>query len=167
MEVCSDLRERSIRTPILMLTARGQTADKVTASSWGPMIIFTKPFETAELLARVVALLRRASQPPYAAGSVYKIGAMQVDFLKTEVLRDGKPVPLSAKEFKLLRYFIEHRGETLSRERLLSEVWGYDVAPSTRTVDVHVAWLRQKLESDPSQPELILTMHGLGYQFAA
>jgi two-component system, OmpR family, alkaline phosphatase synthesis response regulator PhoP len=167
MEVCRDLRERSIQTPILMITARGQTADKVTGLKLGADDYLTKPFETAELLARVEALLRRASQPSYSAGSVYKIGAVQVDFLKTEVLRDGKPVALSAKEFQLLRYFIEHRGETLSREQLLSEVWGYEVTPSTRTVDVHVAWLRQKLEADPRQPELILTMHGLGYKFAA
>ena len=167
MEICRDLRERSIQTPILMLTARSQIADKVTGLKLGADDYLTKPFETAELLVRIEALLRRASQPPYSAGSVHRFGALQVNFLKTEVLRDGKPVPLSAKEFQLLRYFIEHRGETLSREQLLSDVWGYDVTPSTRTVDVHVAWLRQKLESDPRQPELILTMHGLGYKFAA
>jgi two-component system alkaline phosphatase synthesis response regulator PhoP len=167
LDVCRDLRQRGIRTPILMLTARGQTADKVLGLEAGADDYLTKPFEMPELVARVEALLRRASQPPYHAGSVYEIGSLRVDLPRTEVSRDGELVPLSAKEFQLLRYFIEHRGETLSREKLLTEVWGYEAMPSTRTVDVHVAWLRQKLERDSKQPELILTIHGLGYKFAA
>ena len=167
LEVCRDLRQASILTPILMLTARGQTGDKVAGFRTGADDYLTKPFEMAELLARLEALVRRAAQPAHVAGAVYRFGSVQADFLKTEILRDGKPVSLSAKEFQLLRYFIEHRGDTISREQLLTDVWGYDVTPSTRTVDVHVAWLRQKLEPDPKQPRFILTVHGLGYKFTA
>jgi two-component system alkaline phosphatase synthesis response regulator PhoP len=165
LDVCRDLRQREIRTPILMLTARGETSDKVIGLRLGADDYLAKPFEMPELLARVEALLRRSSQPAYTGASTQQFGRIFVDFLKTEVTRDGKPLQLSAREFQLLRYFIEHRGELLSREQLLTEVWGYDVTPSTRTVDVHVAWLRQKLESDPKRPELILTVHGLGYKF--
>jgi two-component system alkaline phosphatase synthesis response regulator PhoP len=165
LEICRDLRQLGIETPVLMLTARGETSDKVEGLKLGADDYLTKPFEMPELLARLEALLRRAAQPIHTGGSVRQFGPLRVDFLRTEVTRDGLPVSLSAKEFHLLRYFIEHRGETLSRERLLSEVWGYSAVPSTRTVDVHVAWLRQKLERDPKQPEFILTVHGLGYKF--
>jgi len=165
LEICRDLRQLGIQTPVLMLTARGETSDKVEGLKLGADDYLTKPFEMPELLARLEALLRRAAQPIHTGGSVLQFGPLRVDFLRTEVTRDGLPVSLSAKEFHLLRYFIEHRGETLSRERLLSEVWGYSAVPSTRTVDVHVAWLRQKLERDPKQPEFILTVHGLGYKF--
>jgi two-component system, OmpR family, alkaline phosphatase synthesis response regulator PhoP len=166
LDVCRDLRQREIRTPIMMLTARGQTSDKVIGLRLGADDYLAKPFEMPELLARAEALLRRAAQPAYAGASIHQVGSIRVDFLKTEVTRDGRQIVLSAKEFQLLRFFVEHRGETVSREQLLSEVWGYDVMPSTRTVDVHVAWLRQKLERDPREPELILTVHGLGYKFA-
>ena len=127
-----------------------------------------------ELLARIEALLRRAGQtpgvPPAPAGSAgsarYVFGDVVVDVRKAEVTRDGAAVELSAKEFQLLRYFLEHRGATLSRDELLHEVWGYEHTPSTRTVDVHVAWLRQKFEANPKVPQIILTVHGLGYKFA-
>src|SRR5690606_9656255 len=116
------------------------------------------------LLARIEALLRRA--PAAAPGQErYRFGEVLVDVRRAEVTRDGRAVELSAKEFQLLRYFIEHRGATLSRDELLHEVWGYHAMPSTRTVDVHVAWLRQKLEPNPRVPQYILTMHGLGYKF--
>jgi two-component system, OmpR family, alkaline phosphatase synthesis response regulator PhoP len=166
LDVCRDLRQQAVLTPILMLTARGQTSDKVIGLRLGADDYLAKPFEMQELLARVEALLRRASQPAYTGASIHQFGAIRIDFLKTEVTRDGQTLLLSAKEFQLLRYFIEHRGETVSREKLLLEVWGYHVMPSTRTVDVHVAWLRQKLEHDPKEPKLILTVHGLGYKFA-
>lgn len=166
LDICRDLRQLGIETPVLMLTARGETSDKVEGFKLGADDYLTKPFEMSELLARLEALLRRAAQSIHTGGSVLQFGPLRVDFLRTEVTRDGLPVSLSAKEFHLLRYFIEHRGETLSREKLLSDVWGYGFMPSTRTVDVHVAWLRQKLERDPKQPELILTVHGLGYKFA-
>ncbi|MFB3776783.1 MAG: response regulator transcription factor [Bryobacteraceae bacterium] len=167
LDVCRELRRQAILTPILMLTARGETSDKVTGLKLGADDYLAKPFEMQELLARVQALLRRAAQPAYTGASSRQFGPIHIDFLKTEVTRDGRTVPLSAKEFQLLRYFVEHRGETITREQLLSEVWGYNVTPSTRTVDVHVAWLRQKLERDPKEPQLILTVHGLGYKFAA
>ena len=115
----------------------------------------------------VEALLRRGTRLTVGGPDFYDLGTLRVDLRRTEALREGKPVPLSTKEFQLLRYLIEHRGRTLGREELLKEVWGYTLAPSTRTVDVHVAWLRQKLEADPKQPKLILTVHGRGYKFAA
>jgi two-component system, OmpR family, alkaline phosphatase synthesis response regulator PhoP len=168
LDVCRDLRQRGIATPILMLTARGQTVDKVVGLKIGADDYLTKPFEMMELLARVEVLLRRA--PPaasaVAAGDVYQFGPIRADLRRTEVLRNGKPVALSAKEFQLLRYLLEHRGTTVSRETLLSEVWGYGGVTSSRTVDVHVAWLRQKLEEDPHQPQWILTVHGLGYKLS-
>jgi two-component system, OmpR family, alkaline phosphatase synthesis response regulator PhoP len=167
LDVCRDLRQAGIRTPILMLTARGETLDKVTGLRLGADDYLTKPFDVLELLARVEALLRRASQPAHAAASTFQFGQVRVDFLRTEVTRKGVPVSLSAKELQLLRYFLEHRSETLSREQLLADVWGYEVTPSTRTVDVHVAWLRHKLEDDPKAPRLIVTVHGSGYKFTA
>jgi two-component system alkaline phosphatase synthesis response regulator PhoP len=166
LDVCRDLRQANVRTPVLMLTARGETLDKVTGLKLGADDYLTKPFDMNELLARIEALLRRASQPANAAAPVYRFGGIQADFLRTEITRGGTPVLMTAKEVQLLRFFVEHRGETLSRERLLTEVWGYGVAPSTRTVDVHVAWLRQKLEDNPKSPKYILTVHGLGYKFA-
>jgi two-component system alkaline phosphatase synthesis response regulator PhoP len=163
MDVCRELREQGVLAPIVMLTARDQTKDKVLGLKLGADDYLTKPFEMAELLARIEAQMRRASMP--RASRVFQTGSLRVDFARTEVLRDGRAVQLSAKELHLLQYFVEHRSETLSRERLLADVWGYVSTPNTRTVDVHVSWLRQKLEADPKQPELILTVHGLGYKF--
>jgi len=166
-DVCEELRERGFSTPILMLTARGQMDDKVKGLKIGADDYLTKPFEMPELLARVEALLRRGKGAGYDGPDFYDFGPLHIDMRHTEVLRDGSPTPLSTKEFQLLRYLIEHRGRTMSREDLLKDVWGYASAPSTRTVDVHVAWLRQKLESNPKQPKLIITVHGQGYKFAA
>jgi two-component system alkaline phosphatase synthesis response regulator PhoP len=166
-DVCQELRKRDVRTPILMLTARGQVVDKVVGLKIGADDYLTKPFEMPELVARIEALLRRASTPatrPIA--DQHQFGEVEVDFRKAEVRRAGEPIDLSAKEFQLLRYFIEHRGATLSRDELLNEVWGYNSLPSTRTIDVHVAWLRQKLEPNPRHPQYILTVHGMGYKFA-
>lgn len=164
-DVCRDLRQQSVPTPILMLTARDQIIDKVLGLKLGADDYLTKPFDTLELLARVEALLRRAAPNSTAtANSVHRIGAVRVDLRSTSVWRDGKLVELATREFELLRYFVEHRGETISRERLLTEVWGYAAAPNTRTVDVHVAWLRQKLEENPKQPKLIITVPGFGYR---
>lgn len=162
-DICRDLRRQGDSTPILMLTARGQTMDKVMGLKIGADDYLTKPFETPELLARLEALRRRSAGP--AAGPTYQFEDVKVDFRSTEVRRGGEALQLSAKEFQLLKYFIEHRNETLSREVLLHEVWGYESTPSTRTVDVHVAWLRQKVETDAKRPKLILTVHGLGYKF--
>ena len=167
-DVCRTLRQKGIQTPILMLTARGQVIDRVVGLKLGADDYLVKPFEMAELLARVEALLRRTSTPPAPSGTAtesYRFGDIAVDFRRAEVTKGGKPLELSAREFKLLRYFIEHRGAALTRDELLNEVWGYNAMPSTRTVDVHVAWLRQKLEDNPRHPEYIHTVHGLGYKF--
>jgi two-component system alkaline phosphatase synthesis response regulator PhoP len=165
-DVCRDLRRLGVITPILMLTARGQLVDKVVGLKLGADDYLTKPFEMMELLARVEALLRRApASTPASQIEIYQFGPIKVDFRRAEIERDGDKLDLSAKEFHLLRYFIEHREATLSRDELLNEVWGYDAMPTTRTVDVHVAWLRQKLEPNPRHPQYILTIHGMGYKF--
>lgn len=163
-DVCRDIRMSGNVVPIIMLTARGQTVDKVLGLKIGADDYVTKPFDAGELLARIEALLRRANIP--ATAGVQRFGSVQVDLRGTTVTRDGNVVPLSAREFQLLRYFVEHRGTTLSRDVLLKEVWSYSTEAFTRTVDVHVASLRQKLEEDPKKPTLIVTVPGLGYKFA-
>jgi len=168
MDVCRTLRQRGLQTPILMLTAKGQVVDKVVGLKLGADDYLVKPFEMAELLARVEALIRRSSSKDAAAAATpdsYRFGDISVDFRKAEVTKSGQPLDLSAREFKLLKYFVEHRSAALTRDELLNEVWGYNAMPSTRTVDVHVAWLRQKLEDNPRHPQYILTVHGLGYKF--
>ena len=164
-EVCRELRSRGVETPVLMLTARSQVVDRVVGLKLGADDYLTKPFEMIELLARVEALLRRGRAPVTPAGT-YSFGDVRVDFRRAEVYRDGEPLPLSALEFKLLAYFIENRGALLTRDEMLDKVWGYDAMPVTRTVDVHVGSLRQKLERNPSRPEFILTVHRRGYRFA-
>ena len=168
MDVCRTLRQRGLLTPILMLTAKGQVVDKVVGLKRGADDYLVKPFEMAELLARIEALIRRSANATASAaptGENYRFGEIAVDFRKAEVTKAGEILDLSAREFKLLKYFFEHRGAALTRDELLNEVWGYNAMPSTRTVDVHVAWLRQKLEDNPRHPQYILTVHGLGYKF--
>ncbi|HLG59988.1 MAG TPA: response regulator transcription factor [Vicinamibacterales bacterium] len=167
-DVCRTLRQRGIQTPILMLTARGQVVDRVVGLKLGADDYLVKPFEMAELLARVEALIRRGATQAAAVGvtgETFRFGEVTIDFRKAEVSKTGLQLELSAREFKLLKYFVEHRGAALSRDELLNEVWGYNAMPSTRTVDVHVAWLRQKVEENPRHPQYILTVHGLGYKF--
>jgi two-component system alkaline phosphatase synthesis response regulator PhoP len=163
-DVCRDLRQRGIQTPVIMLTARGQVVDKVVGLKLGADDYLTKPFEMMELLARIEALLRRVPVEQISSDA-YQFGSVRVDFRAAEVFRNGEEIELSAREFQLLRYLIAHRGSTLSRQELLNEVWGYNAMPSTRTVDVHIAWLRQKLETNARRPQFILTVHGLGYKF--
>ena len=164
-DVCRDLRRSGRQTPILMLTARGMLADKVVGLKLGADDYLTKPFEMMELLARIEALLRRAPATSGGSGDTVVFGDVRVDFRSAEVEREGRPVDLSAKEFALLRCFVENRGVVLSRDELLNRVWGYDAMPTTRTVDVHVAGLRQKLEANPRHPRFIVTVHGMGYRF--
>ena len=164
-DVCRDLRQQGVATPILMLTARGQVVDKVVGLKLGADDYLTKPFEMIELLARIEALLRRAVAASPHTPNAYQFGDVRIDFRRAEVVRGGEPVELSAKEFQLLRYFVEHAGAVLSREELLNKVWDYAALPTTRTVDVHVSWLRQKLEPNPRRPQHILTVHGMGYKF--
>jgi two-component system alkaline phosphatase synthesis response regulator PhoP len=166
-DVLRDLRQQGVDTPVIMLTARGQVVDKVVGLKLGADDYLTKPFEMMELLARIEARLRRAPPPATIDAEAYRFGTIQVDFRKAEVTRDGAAINLSAREYQLLRYFIEHRGATISRDELLNQVWGYNAMPNTRTVDVHVAWLRQKIEPNPKHPQYILTAHGLGYRFVA
>jgi two-component system alkaline phosphatase synthesis response regulator PhoP len=163
-DVCRDLRQKGLQTPILMLTARGQVIDRVLGLKLGADDYVTKPFEMAELLARIEALLRRSRTLTSSAGA-FAFGDVEVDFRSAEVRRRGVLVELSGLEMKLLRYLVEHRGAVLTRDELLEKVWGYDATPVTRTVDVHVASLRQKLEKNPARPEHIVTLHGLGYKF--
>jgi two-component system alkaline phosphatase synthesis response regulator PhoP len=166
-EVCRQLRQNRLEMPILMLTARTLVVDKVVGIKMGADDYVTKPFDFAELLVRLEALLRRSRVPPQPPKGSFRFGSIQVNIRQAEVIRDGQLVALSAREFKLLRYFIEHRGATISREELLHQVWGYEAISCTRTVDIHVAWLRQKLEDNPKYPEWILTVRGLGYKFTA
>ncbi|MBA2306507.1 MAG: response regulator transcription factor [Acidobacteria bacterium] len=164
-DVLKELRKRNVETPVIMLTARGQVVDKVVGLKLGADDYVTKPFEMVELLARIEAKLRRAPVTPHPTLG-YQFGGIRVDFRRAEVTKEGAALELSAREFQLLKYFIEHRGATLTREELLNEVWGYNAMPSTRTVDVHVAWLRQKIEPNPRHPQFVLTVHGMGYKFA-
>lgn len=165
-DVCRDLRQRGINVPILMLTARGQVVDRVVGLKIGADDYLVKPFEPIELLARMEALLRRSPPAlPNNSADFYHFDQIRVDFRRAEVKRNDVPVELLPKEYKLLCYLIEHRDTILSRDQLLDEVWGYDAIPTTRTVDVHIAGLRQKLEPDPRHPKYILTVHSLGYKF--
>ena len=166
-EVCRKIRDAGLITPVLILTARGQTSDKVTGLKIGADDYVTKPFNMLELMARVEALLRRAPIRPAAQSAGIDFGSIHLDLMGTETTRDGKPIGLSAREFQLLRYLVERRGATISREELLKQVWGYSADMYTRTVDVHIAGLRQKLEDYPKQPQFILTVQGLGYKFRA
>ena len=166
-EVCRQLRQQRLDVPILMLTSRSLVIDKVVGLKLGADDYVTKPFDFAELLVRVEALLRRARVEPPPPQGAFRFGSIQVNIRQAEVIRDGRLIVLSAREFKLLRYFIEHRGATIGREELLSRVWDYDSVSSTRTVDIHVAWLRQKLEDNPKYPQWIQTVRGLGYKFTA
>jgi two-component system alkaline phosphatase synthesis response regulator PhoP len=164
-DVCRDLRQKGVTTPIIMLTARGQVIDKVLGLKLGADDYLTKPFDMLELAARIEVQIRRATAAGGGNRPSYRFGDVMVDFRKAEVTFRGRPIDLSAREFLLLKYFVEHREATLTRDELLNEVWGYHAMPSTRTVDVHVAWLRQKIEPNPKQPRYLLTMHGLGYKF--
>jgi DNA-binding response OmpR family regulator len=166
-DVCRAAREDRNPVPILMLTARGGLTDRVQGLMLGADDYLAKPFEPAELLARLVALLRRATPaaPASAECSMYRFGEVQVDVAGEHIVRDHRIVRLPPREFKLLHHFLRNQGRTLSRDELLNHVWGYESMPTTRTVDVHVGWIRQKIEPDPRQPRHLLTVHRRGYKF--
>jgi len=163
LDVCKQLKVKKPSLPIIMLTARGQEIDKVVGLELGADDYVTKPFSIRELMARVKAVLRRVSTQP--SPDIYRFSDVEVNVRANEVLRNGDRVELSAKEFALLAYFIAHPAETLTRDRLLDAVWGYENYPNTRTVDAHIVHLRQKLEPNPEEPRFILTVHGSGYKF--
>jgi two-component system alkaline phosphatase synthesis response regulator PhoP len=165
-DVCRELRARSNATPIVMLTARSAETDKVLGLELGADDYVTKPFSITELLARVRAVLRRAgSQKTAAMSDTVRIGEIDIDF-KLHQARKGKTrIEFTAREFDLLRYFVQHTGQVVTREQILNEVWGYEEFPTTRTIDNFVAKLRQKIERAPHAPEHILTIHGSGYKF--
>ncbi|MFZ4985587.1 MAG: response regulator transcription factor [Blastocatellia bacterium] len=164
-DILRDLRQQGNTTPAIMLTARGQVIDRILGLKLGADDYLTKPFDMGELLARIEAILRRVVATEQPIAETYAFGDVRIDFSRAEVTRSGQPVELAAREYHLLRYFIENREKILTRDKLLDEVWGYDAMPVTRTVDVHVGLLRQKLEPNPRQPRYFLTIHGLGYKF--
>lgn len=163
LDVCRDIRQAGLAIPILMLTALHQTSDKIVGLKLGADDYVTKPFKAVELLARVEVLLRRV--PVRSGAGVFQFGPMRVDFRRCQVTLDEKPVALTDREFRLLQYMIERTGRGVTRSELLKKVWGYESDAATRTIDAHVASLRQKLEADSRHPEFILTVPGLGYKF--
>jgi DNA-binding response OmpR family regulator len=165
-DVCRELRARGTATPVVMLTARSQETDKVLGLELGADDYVTKPFSITELLARVRAVLRRtAARPAGAPPETYRIGDLEIDFRMHQARRGKQRVEFTAREFELLRYFVSHIGQVVTREQILNEVWGYEEFPTTRTIDNFVAKLRQKIERAPHAPEHILTIHGSGYKF--
>lgn len=167
-EVCRTLRQES-PVPILMLTARDEELDKLLGLELGADDYLTKPFSMRELLARVKAMLRRVEMSRPGAGNEshrpLRDGDLEVDLVSHGASLAGSPLHLKPKEFDLLAFLMSHRGRAFSRDQLLEQVWGYDYAGDTRTVDVHVRWLREKVEADPSRPELVETVRGVGYRF--
>jgi DNA-binding response OmpR family regulator len=164
LDVCRQIRSDGHKLPIIMLTSRGQEIDKVLGLKLGADDYITKPFGFLELMARVEALLRRSAGRNDAAES-YQFGKVLVNFKKSEVRRNGESVDLSPREFRLLKYLIEHRGEVITRDQLMESVWDYENAPLTRTVDMHVAKLRRKIEERPNEPTWLVTVHRVGYKF--
>ena len=170
-EVCRILR-REMTVPILMLTAKASEADKVVGLELGADDYMTKPFSMREFLARIRAMLRRAemmkiveSSAKETTPSIIKVSKLEIDFARHKVSQSGTTIDLSPKEFDLLAFLIKNREQVFSRDQLLERVWGYDYAGDTRTVDVHVRWLRQKIEADPANPIHLLTVRGIGYKF--
>ncbi len=164
LEVCRILRKET-RVPIIMLTAKDAEVDKVVGLETGADDYVTKPFGMPELMARVRALLRRAEPGSDEESDVLESGDLRVDLTRREVRRGGSPLRLKPRELDLLVCFMRRRGRAFSREELLNQVWGYEFADDTRTVDVHVRWLRQKIEPDPSHPSRLITVRGVGYRF--
>jgi DNA-binding response OmpR family regulator len=163
-EVCRDLRKEGKNTPIIMLTSKTEEIDKVLGLEMGADDYMTKPFSLKELLARIKALLRRA-QPAAPGMEKYSFGDVVMNLKKMELDKKGSPVKLSATEYRILKYFVEHEGEVISRDKFLDDVWGYDSFPTTRTVDNYILSIRKKIEDDPASPEHIVTVHTAGYKF--
>ncbi len=165
-EICRELRQNGKDVAVLMLTAKSQLTDRVVGLKLGADDYLIKPFEPPELLARVEALLRRTKKDNRTRVLRYSFGNVEVDFESGDVTKDANPVSLAGKELELLRYLVDRRGNVVSRDELLEAVWEYQPGVSSRTIDVHVAWLRQKLEDNPQNPRFIHTVRGVGYRFA-
>jgi DNA-binding response OmpR family regulator len=163
-EVCKELRKANVTTPVLMLTGKNLEVDKVLGLELGADDYVTKPFSPRELLARVKAILRRTRREPEEYGT-YRFGDVVIDFQRYEAIRGEKPLALTTLEFALLHLFIRRRGEVLRRDTILNEVWGGEAGVDSRTVDVHVAHLRKKIEDDPAHPQYLLSVRGVGYKF--
>lgn len=164
-DVCRELRQQGRDVAVLMLTAKTQVVDRVVGLKLGADDYLTKPFEPAELLARIEALLRRVRKDSALPQAAFQFADVEIDFERGVVVKSGQPLSLAGKELQLLRYLVEHRGKVVPREELLETVWQYHSGVSSRTVDVHIAWLRQKLEDNPQSPRHIHTLRGVGYRF--
>ena len=163
LDVCKELRRNGSTAPIIMLTARGQEIDKIVGLKLGADDYVTKPFSFMELLARVEAVLRRTARNP--TGDEYAFGDVKLDFRTYQATKSSAQIELTPREFRILRYFIDHADEVVTRESLLNHVWGYDSSAFTRTVDTHMARLRQKIENVPAEPRHLITVHRVGYKF--
>jgi len=165
LEVCRQLRQKKIAIPILMLTAKGDEIDKVVGLEIGADDYITKPFSIRELLARIKAHFRRTNRVEQKVPKIYSSGEVEIDFSHYKIRRDSKEWELTSLEMEILKYFIAHKGEVVSRDDLLDKVWGYDKYPTTRTIDNHILKLRKKIEKDPAHPIMILSLYGEGYRF--
>lgn len=163
-DICRDIRKENINTPIIMLTGKSAETDKVLGLELGADDYITKPFSIRELIARINAILRRVNNIEKEFDN-YSFSDVAIDFKKMEVIKGNKNIEMSLKEFEVMKFFIKHEGEVVTRNQLLDEVWGYDVFPTTRTVDNYILMIRKKLESNPSLPKHIITMHSAGYKF--
>ena len=164
-DICRELRRQGDPTPIIMLTSKKEESDKILGLEIGADDYVTKPFSVRELQARIRALLRRTDASAQNEMERSSFGSVQIDFKKHEAVNKGKPIKMSTKEFEILHFFINHEQEVIHRDTLLNEVWGYDIYPTTRTVDTFILNLRKKIEDDPAHPEHLITVHGAGYRF--
>jgi DNA-binding response OmpR family regulator len=163
-EVCKKLKESKPEIPIVMLTAKSQESDIITGLDLGADDYITKPFSVLELLSRINAMLRRSSTNS-TIPDLFQFGNIEINFKKYEASKHGKTLKMSPREFEILQYLLERKGEVVTRDDLLNRVWGYDSFPFTRTIDAHISTLRKKIEDRPEDPEMIITIHGKGYKF--